>query len=149
MRMSQTTLIDRPVSDVYWFVVDSNNDPQWCRNVLTSKLVSGTAGTAGARYRQVQRPGPVGRNLDVQLLRTDVPRRVELRWHTSVATFDVTYDLSDTDGPSRLIHTSDVSLRKAGHLSRPLVRLVLPVTMKQQLNDLKNVLERDTSTTPE
>lgn len=142
MQLSRSIDIDRPVEDVYDFVVDSNNDPTWCHLVLRSELVSGTPGEPGARYRQVQKPGPVGKNLDVRLLETDRPTRARIGWSTSAATFDVEYQLEQTQDGTRLTQHSDVTLRRLGRLSKPLVRLVLPKTTERQLDALKDLLER-------
>lgn len=142
MQLSRSIEISRPVTDVHSFVVDSNNDPRWCQMVLHSELVAGSAGEPGARYQQVQRPGPVGRNLDVRLLEADPPKRALIRSSTSAATFDVEYQLEETDGGCRLTQNSDVSFRGVGRLSRPLVHLVLPKNTERQLQDLKTLLER-------
>lgn len=141
MQLSRSINIARPVEDVYDFVIDSNNDPAWCDRVLHSELVSGTAGQPGARYQQVQKPGPVGKNLDVRLLEADLPKRVQLRASASAATFDVEYQLEQTPEGTRLTQNSNVTLRGLGRLSEPLVRLVAPKTTERQLNVLKQLLE--------
>lgn len=141
MQLTGTIEIDRPIEEVYQYVVDSNNDPSWCRPVLTSELVEGNTGEPGARYRQAQRPSPIGKNLDVQLIHTDPPKHAELRWSTSVATCDILYDLEPTTEGTRITHTSDLSFQGAGHLGRPLTRMMYPIAIKQQLGKLKEILE--------
>lgn len=143
VQVSRTVQIDRPVDDVFGFVADCANDPRWCRALTRSELVSGTPAAPGARYRQVQMPGPVGRRIDLELVQVDAPKRVQLRWSTSAATFDVTYDLEESNGSTRMTHASEVSLRGLGRAARPLVRVVLPRTMGQQLDDLRALLEAD------
>lgn len=141
MQLSRSIDLAHPVEDVYDFVVDSDNDPSWCHMVLRSECVSGTPGQPGACYRQVQKPSPVGRNLDVRLLEADPPKRALIRWSTSAATVDVEYQLEQTLDGTRLTQNSDVTFRGLGRLSRRLVHLVLPRTTERQLNDLKDVLE--------
>lgn len=138
---SRSIEIDRPVEQVYELVADPANDPRWCRWVVRSELLSGTPAQPGARYRQVQRPGPVGRRIELELLRTDAPKHVRLRWHTSAATFDVTYDLEEIAGSTRMTHATRVTVRGVGRLTLPLVRTAAPRSMAQQLADLRDLLE--------
>lgn len=111
------------------------------RVTVRCKVVSGSPGHPGARYQQRQGPGPVGRDLTVELHSVDEPTRIDLRWHTSVATFQVSYDLAETADGTRLTQTSHISFQGAGRLSGPMVAIVLPIAMRQQLRDLKKVLE--------
>lgn len=142
LQVSRSTEIERPMEEVFRFVADPSNDPRWCRMVRRSEPVSGIPGQAGARYAQVQIPGPVGSRIDLELVEADAPEHVRLRWWTSVATFDVTYELAETDGRTQLTHTSEVSLRGLGRaVSQPLVRVALPRSMEQQLGDLRVLLE--------
>lgn len=133
--------IARPAEEVYDFVVDAGNDPEWCDFVLRSELVSGSPGQPGARFRQVQKPGPVGRRIETQLLECDPPKRAQLQWRTSVATFDVEYLLEETLDGCRLTQESAIDLHGWGRLSKPLVRLAAPRSAAQQLQDLKSLLE--------
>lgn len=139
---SRSIEIARPVDEVYDVVVDPANDPRWCRMVVSSQLVDGTPGRPGARYRQVQRPGPVGRRIELELLEVARPGHVRLRWSTAVATFDCAYHLEDRGNTTRMTHTSTVALRGAGRLARPMVGAAMPRSMEQQLTALADLLGR-------
>ena len=51
MLIERTVEIERPVQDVYDFVVDARNDPEWCHKVQSVELVGRDAPGPGARFR--------------------------------------------------------------------------------------------------
>src|SRR5689334_22737896 len=59
----QTISINRPVDEVFNFVLDGTNSPQWRPAVTDVQRVSGTPQGVGARYKQGLK-GPGGRRID-------------------------------------------------------------------------------------
>lgn len=55
--------INRPVKTVFDFVIDGEKNPLWRPMVADIRLVSGTAGSIGAVYKQGLK-GPGGRRID-------------------------------------------------------------------------------------
>ncbi len=143
MLIERSVEIECPIDEVYAYVANSGNDPAWCRNVKESQLVEGTPGEPGARYRQVQGPSPSGRDLDVRLVEVRPPEHVQLQARGSGVTFDVTYELVKTPTGTELTQRSHVRFEGPRHLARPLVRLVYPMTIRQQFGDLRELLERE------
>lgn len=141
MQLRESIEIERPTDEVFDFVVDLANDPKWCRNVVRSELTAGTPGQAGARYRVEQGSSPVGKTMHCELVAVEPPKRAELRQWTDIATFDVRYEVEEVARGTRLTQVSDVSFRGRGRLIQPLVRLVYPLTMRQQFTALKGYVE--------
>ena len=48
--------IQRPVDEVFDFLLDARNDPDWCHKVQSVELVSRDGPGTGARYRVVHKP---------------------------------------------------------------------------------------------
>jgi uncharacterized protein YndB with AHSA1/START domain len=61
LRAENTVTVDRPISDVFNYLADGENEAQWRNGVLEIKRTSATSGT-GATYRQVL-AGPLGRRI--------------------------------------------------------------------------------------
>lgn len=53
MKSVQTRVVTpKPAEDVYAYLADFNNQPEWRFDVLSSELTSGETGVVGARYKQ-------------------------------------------------------------------------------------------------
>jgi len=66
---SNETLIDRSCDEVFAFLADPENDPQWRSGVLDLKRVSGDG--VGARYAQTVK-GPGGRRIAADIEITEL-----------------------------------------------------------------------------
>jgi hypothetical protein len=64
MAHAEHMTIARPVADVFGFLADATNDPQWRPSGVEMTHVSGTG--AGARYRQ-RIKGPLGRKIPADI----------------------------------------------------------------------------------
>jgi uncharacterized protein YndB with AHSA1/START domain len=69
-RARREITIGRPLSEVFAFVADGENDPKWRSAVLDVKRTSGAAPGKGARYRQGVK-GPFGRRVAADYEVTD------------------------------------------------------------------------------
>jgi uncharacterized protein YndB with AHSA1/START domain len=65
--------IERPVEEVFAFLANPENDPQWRRGVLDIRRVSGEG--AGAVYEQGVK-GPMGRRIAADIEALDELKRV-------------------------------------------------------------------------
>ena len=55
-----SVVIDRPVSEVFAYVIDGTRSPTWRPSVADIRFAGGVAGQVGARYAQGMK-GPGGR----------------------------------------------------------------------------------------
>lgn len=136
-----TTTIARTPAEVFAFLSNAENDPQWRSGVLDIARVSGEGGT-GTRYRQGVK-GPMGRRIpadveitesrpnDVHAFRaTEGPVRPEGR-----------YELSPSDGGTRVRFVLAAEVRGLKKLMAPMVQRTMDREVAG-LERLKQVLER-------
>lgn len=76
---SNEIIIDRPRDDVFAFLADPENDPQWRTGVLDLKRVSGEG--VGACYAQGVK-GPGGRRIDADIKITELTPGETIAFHT-------------------------------------------------------------------
>jgi uncharacterized protein YndB with AHSA1/START domain len=130
--------IARPVDEVFAFVSDARNDVQWCRKVRSVERV------AEDRYAVVHQPVPLrpARRMEMTLVASDPPRRLEWREDDGTDVFRVTYSLSATgSGGTLMRQTSDASVGAVPRWLHPLWRRGIGRDLQRQLRDLKELLE--------
>lgn len=135
--------IERPVDEVFDFVLDARNDVRWCHKVQSVELVSREGPGAGARYRVVHKPVPLrpAREMTYSCEAVDQPRRIE--WHEDDGTdaIDVVYELEPTaGGGTRLTQRDDASLGAPRPL-QPIIKRGIGADVQRQLRALKKLLE--------
>ena len=141
MEIVRSVEIAQPVEAVFTFVADARNDPGWCPKVRSVELVGGAPGE-GATFEVVHKPvpGKPERQLDMRCTGFDPPRRIEWRQEDGVDVFDVTYELEDLGGRTRLTQRSVAELG-ARRLLHPIYRAGIGRDIAKQLEELKKLLE--------
>lgn len=139
--IERSVRLSRPAVEVFDFVADARNDPQWCPKVSSVELVSATAG-AGAEYAVVHKPVPgrPARSMKMTCTAFDRPSRIEWRQDDGTDVFLVTYSLEGLGDRCRLTQHSDAQLGSAQVL-RPIYRWGIGRDMAKQLTELKRLLE--------
>ncbi len=127
---------------MFEFVADPRNDPRWCAKVKAVEQVEGEGPGAGGRYAVVHRPVPLrpARDLDHRCVAWSPPRRIEWLEDDGTDTFEVTYELEEIDGGTRLTQTSHATLG-AAKILHPIFRAGIGADIARQLRDLKALLE--------
>lgn len=138
---AQEIVIQRPVTDVFAFLADPTNDPQWRTGVLDIAHESGSG--VGARYRQGVK-GPGGRRIpaDIEITEYQPERAIGFRATAGPVRPEGRYELTPVDGDATRVR---FSLRaQVGGLKRLMAPMVQK-TMNAEvgaLQNLKQVLER-------
>lgn len=72
----KTTIVSRPIAEVFAFLADGSNNPRWRPEVTDIRLLSGPA--ESARYSQSMK-GPGGRTIrgDYRITRHEPPSRLD------------------------------------------------------------------------
>jgi uncharacterized protein YndB with AHSA1/START domain len=136
---SNTITIARPVSDVFAFLADAENDMQWRGGVIEITRTSGRG--VGTTYRQIV-AGPGGRRIDADVEITEFVPDQRIAFRT-------------TKGPVRPTGSYDVQAREDGTMVtfrlaatlggvKKLMAPMVAKTMKSEvaaLTELKRVLE--------
>jgi uncharacterized protein YndB with AHSA1/START domain len=104
-RARREITIGRPVGEVFAFVSDAENDPQWRTAVLDVERVAGDAPGVGARYRQGVK-GPFGRRTpaDIEVTEFEPERKLAFRVTAGPVRPEGRYELAPAEGSgTRLI----------------------------------------------
>jgi uncharacterized protein YndB with AHSA1/START domain len=141
LTIERSVRLARPAVEVFDFVADARNDPQWCSKVRSVELVSTTAGE-GAEYAVVHKPVPgrPARSMKMTCTAFERPRAISWRQDDGTDVFLVTYTLEELGDRSRLTQRSEAELGSS-RLLRPLYRRGIGRDMAKQLEALKKLLE--------
>ena len=137
---SSEIVIDRPRDDVFAFLADPENDPQWRTGVLDLKRVSGSG--IGARYAQGVK-GPGGRRIpaDIEITELTPSETIAFQTVTGPVRPRGRYQLTVVDGGTRVRFELEADVNG-------LKRLIAPIVQKSmnkevgQLDRLKRVNEQ-------
>ena len=137
MLIEREVEIARPVEDVFAFVADPRNDPLWCRKVQSVEHVS------DGRYTVVHRPVPLrpAREMDLHVVASEPPHRMETTQDDGADVFRVTYELEPAPAGTRLRQRSEASIGAVPKPLHPLWRHGIGRDVARQLRDLKKLLE--------
>ena len=139
---SYSVTIARPIDEVFAFVLDGENCPQWRPGVLDIRRVSGDG--VGTRYIQGVK-GPMGRRIaaDYEITVLEPRRRIEFQTITGPARPHGRYDFEATDdGGTRLTFSLDTAISGLrGLLLSGMVQRTMDGEVRT-LDNLKRVLER-------
>jgi hypothetical protein len=143
MVIEREVTIERPIGEVFDFVLDSRNDPRWCPKVKSVELVAGDGPGPGARYAVVHKPVPgrPARDLDLRCGAAERPTRIELTQDDGTDSFDVTYELSELGGGTRLVQRSEANIGAVPRFMYPLWRHGIGRDVARQLRELKKLLD--------
>jgi hypothetical protein len=143
MELVRAVVIDRHIEEVFDFVADPLNDPEWCAKVLSVDQVEGDGPGRGARYDVLHRPIPLRPPRRLVHTCVDWEPPVCVVWHEDDGTdvFDVTYELASVWTATRLTQHDVVRLGAPRPL-HPILRAGIGRDVARQLRALKRVLER-------
>jgi uncharacterized membrane protein len=133
-------LIDRARDDVFAFLADPENDPQWRSGVLDLKHVSGRG--VGARYAQGVK-GPGGRRIpaDIEITEFDPGQSIAFQTVTGPVRPRGRYLLSAAEGGTRVRFNLDADLRGVKRLMSLMVQRTMDNEVGQ-LDRLKHIIEQ-------
>jgi uncharacterized protein YndB with AHSA1/START domain len=141
MRIENQIEIERPVEEVFEFVSDATNDPQWCSRVISIDQTEGDGPGPGARYDCKHRPTiapPIIRTISVEAWRP--PELLRWRQEDSNGVFSITYTLEPTATGTRLTQSDEIDW-KIPRVAHPFAKRTVRKHMRQQSGELKRLLE--------
>jgi hypothetical protein len=135
--------IVRALEEVFAFVADARNDPQWCPTVTSTVQTLGSGPGPGARYAVVHRPIPMrpAREMVMECVGWSPPHNIEWHENDGIDEVQVAYLLSDLGGSTRFTQSSFLRQAMPQRL-RPVMRHGLGSDVERQLTLLKQLLER-------
>jgi len=137
---SSEIVIDRPRDDVFAFLADPENDPQWRSGVLDLERVSGSG--IGARYAQGVK-GPGGRRISADIEITELIPGETIAFHTLSGPVRPRgrYPLTAVDGGTRVRFELEANVKGLRRLIAPMVQKTMNKEVGQ-LDRLKRVIEK-------
>ena len=142
MRIEKSEEIARSPEDVWAFIADARNDPQWCPKVDLVEQVAGGEPGPDAKYRVLHRPRPRKPPVELwmEVVEFDPPRRLRWREEDTDGVFDVIYELEPVETGTRLIQVDEIEW-KGSKLALPAARYLVGRDIARQLTSLKRILE--------
>jgi uncharacterized protein YndB with AHSA1/START domain len=136
---SNTIVIERPVSHVFAFLADPENDKRWRRGVIEITKTGGQG--VGSTYRQIM-SGPGGRRIDADIEITDfVPdQRIAFRTTAGPVRPTGSYDLHSAGPGTELTFRLAAQLKGLKRLMTPMVTRAMR-TEVAGLDNIKRILE--------
>ena len=137
---SSEIVINRPPDDVFEFLANPENDPQWRSGVIDLKRVSGNG--IGARYAQGVK-GPGGRRISADIEITELIPGETIAFHTLSGPVRPRgrYQLTAVDGGTRVRFELEANVKGLRRLIAPMVQKTMNKEVGQ-LDRLKRVIEK-------
>jgi uncharacterized protein YndB with AHSA1/START domain len=142
MKIETTIVIARPREEVWEYIADARNDPQWCGKVESVHQVGGDGPGPDSSYRVIHRPIRFKRSkkLAVKVEEFSPPRRLRLREEDEDGVFNVTYDLESSREGTRLTQRDQIEW-KIPKFQLPIARRMVSRDIQRQFSELKRRLE--------
>jgi uncharacterized protein YndB with AHSA1/START domain len=140
-RFQQSVVINRPVEQVFAFVSDLENDPQWTPGATMRRTSPGPVGV-GTTFQQHDRF--LGRRMDLSLEVTDYepPHKIGLKTTSGPLSFGGTRMFEPVDdAATRVTFVGDGHAPGVLKLAEPLLAVVGERRLRTQLSNLKHLLE--------
>jgi uncharacterized membrane protein len=133
-------IIERPPEEVFSFLADPENDPQWRSGVLDIKRVSGSG--VGARYAQGVK-GPGGRRIpaDIELTELIAGESIAFQTLTGPVRPRGRYAISTAERGTHVRFELDADLKGLKRLMAPMVQRTMNREVGQ-LDRLKRAMEQ-------
>jgi uncharacterized membrane protein len=138
-RASSEIVVKCPRDELFAFLADPENDPQWRSGVLDLKRVSGSG--VGARYAQGVK-GPGGRRIAADIEITELTPGETIAFQTVAGPVRPRgrYLLTAADGGTRVRFELEADVKGAKRLLIPMVQKTMNNEVRQ-LHSLKRVIE--------
>jgi uncharacterized protein YndB with AHSA1/START domain len=137
MRIEESIDIARAPEEVWAFVADPMNDPQWCRKVKAVEAVG------PRRWRARHKPVPLraAAELVLEHVESEPPKRLTMREEDDASVFNIEYRLAPTTTGTHFTQVSDFEWKELPRVLRAPLRHGVRRDVRSQLQSLKRLLE--------
>lgn len=141
MRVEGDILIDRPIEEVFDYVADERNEPQYNPQMTSAeKITPGPIGV-GTRFRSVMTGAGVTADMTIEFTEFDRPNRITERTHMSNMEITGTLYFDDVGEATRMKWVWDLAPQGVYRFLGPLVRWMGDRQEQRIWTELKRVLE--------
>lgn len=134
--------VRRPIDEVFSYLSDVRNTPNWYSAVVLAQLVSGSERSLNAQYRII-RNLPQGKAEDiVRVTEYDPPHRFRFISIGGTTPFDYLYTLTETGRTTKIILHGGITLSGLASILSPIATQVFKRGMRDNLKTLAAILEK-------
>ena len=143
-KFEKTLLIERPQKEVFDFVTDLTNDPQWQSSIESVERTSQGSAGAGSTWRYTLKF--LGRKIEAEIEMTsyDPPKQASVRSIGGPIPFENTYTFESKANGTQLTVSGQADIGGFFKLAEGLVGKQLEKQMEADANALKLRLESET-----
>jgi uncharacterized protein YndB with AHSA1/START domain len=142
VRIEKSVGIARSPEEVWTYIADARNDPQWCDKVDSVEQIAGDGPGGEARYRVLHRPirRRKAKELSVTVEEYEPPGQLRLREEDDDAVFEVTYRLEEAGEGSKLTQIDEIDW-KVPFPGPPIGKVMVGRDIDRQFAALTRLLE--------
>jgi uncharacterized protein YndB with AHSA1/START domain len=133
--------INHPLEDVFSFVADSRNDPQWAVPVVECTQVAGAGPGLGAQYTFASKVMWGKARGQMEVVVYEPPRRIEWEMQSSVNSGRARISFKSEADSTLLSARSTLKARAIFRLTESIMAREIHKAYQQQLQNLKELLE--------
>jgi uncharacterized protein YndB with AHSA1/START domain len=136
-----STTVARPAQDVFDYMSDLRNDPEWHTDILEARLTSDGPVAKGSTYAITFKPFMGQSEGTVTVLEYDAPRRFAFRGQMGKMTPVITTTIEPEGGGSRVTRRVEMDPPGIMKLMQPLMKGMVRKQNAGHIANLKRVLE--------
>jgi uncharacterized protein YndB with AHSA1/START domain len=142
IKVQRTTVIERPIDEVFAYVGDQTNAPEWQSGVVEVRRTTTAPIGVGAKHDFVRRF--MGRRMESsnEYVAYEPGRRITFRAASGPVSFEASYLFASTPLGTRLTSTIDMDVSGPARLLQPMMAAGLRREMKAAFIVLKDLLEQ-------
>lgn len=141
-----TTLVDRPVGEVWNFIAEVSNTPKWDTGIVEAVRTSDGPDGVGMTVRALSRVGSREQVLNVVVSEYEPGRSLGLRFDTKFGKVRVHHGFEATGAQTKLTKTTEMWPTGFFRLIQPIIRRRLQkIEIEVDLGNVKRLLETEGS----
>lgn len=134
-----STTIHRPIADVYAYVADQTNKPQWHTGIREIRPTEDAQGAVGSMW--IVTVKVLGREYTEQITALEPNRRIQLATVEGPIRPTTTYRFESADDRTRISRHVDIPVGRCTRFFRPLLRRVADRRNASFVENIKAILE--------
>lgn len=135
-----TIHLDRPVEQVFAFLIDTSKLTTWQSNLIKSEQITEGPLHAGSRFREVRRMGRQESEIEAEITALETNKRLETKTVTRPQAM-VSYWLTPEQGGTRLKYKFVLITSGLMRLLEPMIAGSIKKETKSDFETLKQILE--------
>lgn len=136
--------INKPIEEVFAFVADNENDPQWCVPVLETTRIAGDAPGANTRYSFTADGGRIKPAGEFEIVEFRPPERIAWQGYSPFSHYQGYYTLTALEGGTDITINAKFTSKHFYKLFESRMQKQFSQNYDEQFRRLKRLLEEGT-----